>query len=142
MFGNLLHKDLEEFISDWNVHPIRKSHTVDTPHGRPIDIYDMPELYGMSASICFIGTVYNIILFLLGSSDQLQTIDCSLWAKSMLTESKPAPLLCPNFFRTAARRILQNNLHLNEGDITHNNCQNIYVKLVHHIQLLVADGMF
>lgn len=47
VFGNLLQKDLEEFVSDWNTHPIRKNRAMDTPHGRPVDIYDMPELYGM-----------------------------------------------------------------------------------------------
>ena len=48
VFGDLLHKDLEEFVSDWNSHPIRKNRAVTTPHGCPIDIYDMPELYGKS----------------------------------------------------------------------------------------------
>ena len=57
MFGNLLHKDLEAFVRDWNNHPIRKNHTVDTPHGRPIDIYDMPDLYGMSAALSLVSLV-------------------------------------------------------------------------------------
>jgi len=47
VFGGVLRKDLDEFAADWNAHPIRHNHSTRSPHGRPIDIYDMPELYGM-----------------------------------------------------------------------------------------------
>ena len=45
-FGRVLQKDLDAFVSDWNAHPIRRNRHSSSPHGRPDDIYDMPELYG------------------------------------------------------------------------------------------------
>ena len=44
--GNLLQKDLDEFVTQWNEHPIRKNRQTLSPHGCPIDIYDMPAVYG------------------------------------------------------------------------------------------------
>jgi hypothetical protein len=38
VFGNIIQKDLDEFVADWNA----KS----SPHGHPSDIYDMPMLNG------------------------------------------------------------------------------------------------
>ena len=45
-FGGVLQKDLDAFLLDWNVHPIRQNRLASSPHGCPDDIYDMPALYG------------------------------------------------------------------------------------------------
>ena len=47
-FGNLLQRDLDAFVEEWNAHPIRKNRHAPSPHGCPNDIYDMPTLYGKS----------------------------------------------------------------------------------------------
>lgn len=42
----LLTKDLVEFVSQWNTHPIRRNHLADCPGGIPVDIYEMPVEFG------------------------------------------------------------------------------------------------
>lgn len=51
MFGRLLQNDLDDFVIDWNSHPIRPNSNLDSPCGCPSDIYDMPTLYGESLSV-------------------------------------------------------------------------------------------
>ena len=46
MFEKLLQQDIDEFVKDWNMHPIRKNKLSAGPWGRPNDMYDMPTLYG------------------------------------------------------------------------------------------------
>ena len=46
VFGRLIQQDMDEFMSDWNRHPIRPTRTADCPPGRPEDLYDMPEEFG------------------------------------------------------------------------------------------------
>lgn len=46
MFGSLLQRDLDAFVVEWNTHPIRPNPNVDSPPGRPDDIYDMPTIHG------------------------------------------------------------------------------------------------
>lgn len=69
---------------------------------------------------------------LLDSQDQLQPIDCRVWATCMISESKHCSELCPGFFKRILRRIMNSRLYLRENDITHNNCRNIYENLVSH----------
>ncbi|XP_065901982.1 uncharacterized protein [Dysidea avara] len=47
VFGELLQKDLNEFVAEWNSHPIRKNRHARSSHGCPDDIYDMPVLHGV-----------------------------------------------------------------------------------------------
>ena len=77
-----------------------------------------------------------------GTEDQLQPINTDLWATCMVSQSKPAPKLYPTFFKTGVRALLHRKLHISEEDITHDNCRNVYLKLVHHIELSVASGSF
>ena len=42
----LLIKDLSEFVSQWNTHPIRHNNLSDCPSGIPVDMYEMPEEFG------------------------------------------------------------------------------------------------
>lgn len=81
-----------------------------------------------------------VICILTGKEDQLQPIDVPLWTASMMSESRPPPPLCPTSFKSIALRIIQNNFHLNIADITHSNCRDIYLLLVHHLEALVLDG--
>ena len=46
VFGDLLQKDIDEFVDDWNSHSIRKNRFSKGPFGRPTDMYDMPGQYG------------------------------------------------------------------------------------------------
>ena len=45
-FGDLLRKDLDDFMDDWNSHPIRKNKHVVSVNGCPDDIYEMPGVHG------------------------------------------------------------------------------------------------
>lgn len=47
VIGKLVQQDLDGFVLDWNNHPIRKNLLMQSPHGRPNDMYDMPALYGV-----------------------------------------------------------------------------------------------
>ena len=75
-----------------------------------------------------------------GKEDHLQPIDVTLWTASMASESRPPPPLCPIPFKHIASTILRNDFHLNLSDITHSNCRDIYLLLVHHLEALVMDG--
>ena len=46
VFGHLMQADLDEFVEDWNNHPMRPNRNLDSPCGCPADIYDMPTLHG------------------------------------------------------------------------------------------------
>ena len=46
-FLAVLQSDLEEHVHYWNTHHIRPSRLASCPSGRPDDMYDMPQLYGM-----------------------------------------------------------------------------------------------
>ena len=45
--GDLLKKEIDEFVVHWNSHRIRHSSTASSPGGIPNDLYDMPMEYGM-----------------------------------------------------------------------------------------------
>ena len=45
LFVPLLRKDLIEFMSDWNEHPMQKNRSV-SPSDRPNDLYSIPSIYG------------------------------------------------------------------------------------------------
>ena len=66
-------------------------------------------------------------------------VDGRLWARGMV-ESEPASLVCPAVFKDAAEVVLRSTLGLSVDDITHTNCRNVYLHLVHHMRLLVHDG--
>ncbi len=51
VFGYLLQKDLDDFVADWNTHPIRPNSNLASPHGCPSDSYDMPTLHGELSSL-------------------------------------------------------------------------------------------
>ena len=70
----------------------------------------------------------------------MQPINGSLWATFMLQESVAAPLLCPINFQNALNTVLHTTLGLSITDITHANCCSIYLRLVHEIEQLIADG--
>lgn len=76
-----------------------------------------------------------------GKQDQLKTIDAYLWATCMI-ESEPAPPLCPIPFKNAVCQLLSENLGMSIDDVTHENCHNVYLRLVRHMSVLVADGVF
>lgn len=86
-------------------------------------------------ALCFFDNLSGV-----GKQDQLKNIDPSLWAASMISESRSAPPLCPVNFKNAASEILRDTLHCSVADITHMNCRSVYLHLVHHIEMLVMDG--
>lgn len=141
IFGSLLQKDLDEFVKDWNDHPIRRNRHTPSPHGCPNDIYDMPSLYGKHFLTQEDINTDNY-KHRTGTSDQLQPMDTTLWTTCMLHESTAAPKLCPVVFQNTADVVLHTNFGLTIDDVTHANCRNIYLQLVYHIELSVADGSF
>lgn len=48
-------------------------------------------------------------------------VDGRLWVRGM-TESEPAPPVCPVVFKDAAEAVLKSTLGLSVDDITHTNC--------------------
>ena len=137
-FGNLLEKDLNSFVSEWNDHPIRKNLQSSSPHGCPNDIYDIPSLNGTISD----KLQCHILFYFLGTTDQLQPIDSTLWAHCMLYESIASPPLCPESFKDICEDVLHDTLNLSPDDITHANCRNIYLQLVNSIKILVSNGLF
>ena len=74
-----------------------------------------------------------------GAQDQIKEFDTELWASCMLEESKGAPTLYPHDFGLAATTILHHLLGLTPQRITHTNCRNIYLTLVHWIDNLMTN---
>ena len=52
-----MEQDIKDFVQDWNTHPIRSNHNVASPCGRPDDMYEVPEMFGMRAC-----NLYNNII--------------------------------------------------------------------------------
>lgn len=46
-FGNLISRELEEFMVTWNHHRIRQSNMAETPGGIPDILYHIPEESGI-----------------------------------------------------------------------------------------------
>lgn len=55
-----LNKELEDFVSDWNSHRMRKNKKIGFPGGIPDDLFSMPELYG----VCMHYNFHGVLLFL------------------------------------------------------------------------------
>ncbi len=51
VFGSVLQQDLQEFVQDWNEHPLRKNNRVSSPHGM-IYLHSMVRLYSAVAVLC------------------------------------------------------------------------------------------
>ncbi len=54
VYEQLLQSDIDAFVSDWNMHVIRKNRFSCGPSGRPDDMFDMPKHFGK--------VQYNIVL--------------------------------------------------------------------------------
>ena len=135
IFGTILQQDMDNFAKDWNEHPIRPNHNVNSPSGRPSDIYDMPSLFGeRERSTCCRVVLHNYII---GVEDKLMPIDSRLWARCMLEESITPPPLCPSDLAEDIEFFMRMLLGLTLSDITHANCKRIYVLLTNFIETIV-----
>jgi len=47
-FMHIIQKELQDFVTDWNSHRIRKTITSGCPGGIPNELYDLPHLEGFS----------------------------------------------------------------------------------------------
>lgn len=47
VFLPLLTKELNDFVALWNSHHIRPVRLSACPSGRPDDMYDMPQIFGI-----------------------------------------------------------------------------------------------
>ena len=45
-FGQLIQKELDDFVKEWNHHHIRSSSMAETPSGKPEVLYNFPALHG------------------------------------------------------------------------------------------------
>lgn len=86
-------------------------------------------------------SVDNLSLNVLGTTDQVQPFDTTIWAHCMLHESTAPPELCPENFKDICEDVLEDS-GLTLSDITHTNCRDIYLELVQNIKTLVNDGLF
>ena len=73
MYCDLSENSLTEFKDCWNSHSIRASRLAGCPAGVPDDLYDLPQLHGMT--MCNITAIVWAEFFALESS--LYT--CSCW---------------------------------------------------------------
>ena len=80
-------------------------------------------------------------MFLSGAQDHKQSFDVALWLKCMREKSNHPPKLVPDDFQESATVVLYSFLGLSLSNISHNNCRNIYLKLVHVIQNLIDIGV-
>ncbi|XP_041364959.1 uncharacterized protein LOC121380210 [Gigantopelta aegis] len=46
-FSNLVQNDLDRIVTVWNSHRIRPSKNENVPHGRPMVLYSMPEVFSV-----------------------------------------------------------------------------------------------
>ena len=69
------------------------------------------------------------------------SVNGKIWAESML-ESEAAPLMYPGGFKQSLEEILNSILELTMHDLNHNNCRNVYLKLVHQVYVAINDGTF
>ena len=133
-----MQRDLQAFVKDWNTHPIRRNPNTDSPHGCPEDNYDMPTVHG-NPSCAYTEHLSCYYYYIPGKSDQLMPVNGRLWARGM-QETVLAPPVCPVLFKDAVEAVLRSTLGLSVNDITHANCRNIYLHLVHQMVSLIGDG--
>jgi len=72
----------------------------------------------------------------------LKSIDSNLWARLMLEESSRPPKFYPNDFKDSAEIILNHLFGINVDGITHDNCKNIYLRMIHIIDTLPVCSDF
>ena len=81
---------------------------------------------------------YNTVCFSwVGKEDCLKPVDPSLWAQCMLEESVPQPSFYSPEFKENIEYLLYSFHSLNICDVTHQNCVNIYMKLVNIVDSLI-----
>ena len=96
---------------------------------------------------CMVSTItdeffFNVMhIHFAGAEDQIKDFDSGLWALCMTEESKAPPTLYPDDFGVAATTILYHLLGLTPQGITHCNCRNVYLILVHWINALLNSGI-
>lgn len=59
----------------------------------------------------------------------------------MTEKSRKPPKFFPNDFKESTTVLLCNRLGLTVEDISHENCRNVYLKLVNIIQTLIDNGI-
>ena len=77
----------------------------------------------------------------IGAHDHLQPFDIDLWLTCMSRKSRIPPRLYPEEFERCAVYILDRALDLNPRDVSHENCRNIYVKLLRIIEACINSGI-
>ena len=73
--------------------------------------------------------------------DHLQTVDSALWARCMLNESIKPPKFYPEDFKVSAGIILHHTFGLTQDTVSHDNCRNVYLRLVKLIDSLTSRGV-
>ena len=77
-------------------------------------------------------------VYFIGAQDHLQPFDHQLWAHCMLNESTNPPKFYPADFNLSATLILTQTFGITTDGITHENCRNIYLRLVTLINALLT----
>ena len=77
VFLPILTKELEDFVALWNSHHIRPTRLASCPSGRPGDMFEMPQLFGMfMAVISEFDVLYSpIIIFKTGGGNCMLLIE-------------------------------------------------------------------
>ena len=86
---------------------------------------------------------YNlcVLISIIGAHDHMQPFDVDLWLTCMSRKSKTPPTLYPEEFGRYAFDIFDHCLDLNPRDVSHDNCHNIYVKLVRVFEAFIDNGV-
>ena len=127
VYGLLLKQSLDDFKARWNSHRIRRNRVAGCPDGVPDDLYNLPQLNGMTLIITVI-YIMVITSVHLGTRSYKQELDLEVWVYCFLEYAQNAPSFYPDEFRMAADSILC-ELHTTRQDITYDTARPIYLHL-------------
>ena len=137
VFLPVIERELEEYMTYWNSHPIRSSRQGNFLGGIPNDLFEMTSFYRKFHIIIIITEIIIIIFMIclnLGTQNYLHPIDPSIWTYAFCNEaSKPTMNYTLDFYNSCSRlchNFLKIDLH---RDVTSFNCFQVYVFLINNI---------
>ena len=84
--NDLIVTELEDFVTYWKNHCIRKNSGIEAPSGIPTDMFDMPEEFGTNhCTFCIIQCMALFLIMYPGGEDCLcSCLDDNIWLYIML----------------------------------------------------------
>ncbi len=133
-FLPVLQKEVSEFVQYWNTHRIRKTRNAECPGGRPVDLFEMPNYYGI-VLYCHRSGTYSLITFTIyyaGVHNCLKPLNPRIYLYAASQTKRPPPFYDSEFFnRCNALTQARFNVDLFK-DVTPTNCISLYKYLVNN----------